>query len=283
MYETLISIAQASALIAETTADVVAVDCRYMLADAKWGRSEYLKSHLPGAVFADLNIDLSGPITPGVTGRHPLPDPEKFVGWIQDSGIGSNTQIIAYDQAGGGIAARLWWLMRWIGHDAVAVLDGGWAAWLRAGLTTDTAPVIPKQADYKPSRRDLMQVDVNVILNLSQQSTHTLVDSREERRYAGIEEPIDPVAGHIPGAINMPFADNLDAQSHWKEISELQDRFRQLTENPAHLDVIFYCGSGVTACHNILAFKHAGMGEAKLYPGSWSEWITDPSRAVKLP
>jgi thiosulfate/3-mercaptopyruvate sulfurtransferase len=261
----------------------VVVDCRYALADSKWGGREYEKGHLPGALYADLNVDLSGPIVNGITGRHPLPDADKFVNWVGEAGIRKESQVIVYDQGGGGIAARLWWLMRWIGHDAVAVINGGWGAWLSAGLPVETDVRVCQMCSYSPSLRSEMVASLESIQKISEAPTNVLVDSRDERRYAGIEEPIDPVAGHIPGAINIPFAGNIDSGGLWRTSAELQNRFRHLTADHNVHDVIFYCGSGVTACHNILAFKHAELGDAKLYAGSWSEWIADPAREIGVP
>ncbi len=281
MYETIISADALSDIVKNAGPDCIIVDCRFSLANANWGLGEYQHSHIPDAVYAHVNEDLSGPVIPGKTGRHPLPDTEKFLAWVQKMGISNETQVIAYDQAGGGYAARLWWLMQWIGHKAVAVLDGGWAAWQKAGLHADDSVPHTKTKVYTPSFRHDLIVDVNKVGQWACDHKHTVVDSREARRYDGIEELIDPVAGHIPGAINKPFAENINPDGTWKSISELRARFTSLLKDTTCDEIAFYCGSGVTACHNVLAFRHAGLGVAKLYPGSWSEWILDESRGIE--
>lgn len=282
MYSTIISQQDAQQLIIGPTDNLAVVDCRFSLAEPEWGRREYVKGHLPGALYAHLNHDLSGTVIPGVTGRHPLPDPQRFNDWICSIGISENTQVIAYDQGGGGIAARLWWLLRWIGHDAVAVLDGGWAGWVKAGLPVDRSVPQTKIATHEVRTNAQLAVMAEAVRSWCHDQKHVIVDSREERRYAGEEEPIDPVAGHIPAAVNLPFAYNLRNDGKWKDPEELRKRFETLLENRSCSEVVFYCGSGVTACHNVLAFKHAGLGDARLYPGSWSEWITQPERGVEV-
>jgi thiosulfate/3-mercaptopyruvate sulfurtransferase len=281
MYETLISVDELSALMNAAKVDYVIVDCRFALANVNWGFEEYTIGHIPGAVYAHLNEDLSGPVIPGKSGRHPLPDPDKFVEWVQKMGISNQTQVFVYDQAGGGYAARLWWLMQWIGHRAVAVVDGGWAVWQRAGLPVDDHIPKPEAVKFVPSFRHDLIVNADEVSQWSCDSRYAVVDSREPRRYEGLEEPIDPVAGHIPGAINKPFAENTNPDGTWKTPDELRARFEPLLAERESEKIAFYCGSGVTASQNILAFKHAGLGDAKLYPGSWSEWITDERRGVE--
>jgi thiosulfate/3-mercaptopyruvate sulfurtransferase len=194
--------------------------------------------------------------------------------------VKNQSQVIVYDQGGGGMAARAWWLMRWIGHDAVAVVDGGWAAWCSAGLPTDNMLRSITPSVFIPAFRDHMTVSTDEISRWAMDDAHSVVDSRESRRFTGEEETIDPVAGHIPGAVNRPFGDNLRADGKWRSPEELRTRFQSLPEQCQGHDIAFYCGSGVTACHNILAYKHAGLGDARLYAGSWSEWITNPSRVI---
>ena len=282
MYETLISVDTLAGLMQQIKRELVIVDCRFSLANPNWGYEEYKVDHIPGAVYAHMNEDLSGPVIKGKTGRHPLPDPGKFVEWVQRTGISNQSQVVAYDQANGSMAARLWWLMQWIGHPAVAVLDGGWVAWQRAGLPIDDKVPHPKPTTFIPTFHNELLVAADEVDNWACDNEHTVVDSREVNRYLGIEEPIDPVAGHIPGAINKPFLENTNPDGTWKTKDELRARFASLLNKRSGEQIAFYCGSGVTASHNILAFKHAGLGDARLYPGSWSEWITDETRAIEV-
>jgi len=283
MYETLISTTDLARLLKDQKETTVVVDCRYAICEPGWGRGQYLKGHIPGARYADLNLDLSDPVIPGETGRHPLPDPGRFITWVQEAGISNRTQVVAYDQGGGGIAARLWWLMRWVGHTSVAVLDGGWGAWQKAGQAIEMDEPSAVGSKYSGTIHDEMTIRLEEVELWGTDPVRRLVDSREQRRYLGIEEPIDPVAGHIPGAVNFPFSDNLTGDGNWLSSEQLRERFSVLmSDKRSASDVVFYCGSGVTACHNILAFKHAGLGDARLYPGSWSEWIADRSRKVEV-
>lgn len=251
------------------------IDTRFSLADTEAGRRAYAQGHLPDAIYAHLDEDLSGEIIPGKTGRHPLPDPLQLAAQFGTWGIEAETQVVVYDDMGGAIASRLWWLLRWLGHDRVAVLDGGIQAWQASGgaLTPVVPDIIPRT--FVPAVREEMTVDAARVDAIRQDENYRLIDSRAAPRYRGEEEPIDPVAGHIEGAENLPFADNL-REGALRPKTELKERFGNT--DPAR--TVFYCGSGVTACHNLLAHEHAGLGMAKLYPGSWSEWITDPSREV---
>lgn len=282
MYETIITQQQLTSLLEDPEADIVVVDCRFSLGDTAWGGKQYVLGHVRGAHYAHLDRDLSGPVEAGTTGRHPLPDAEQFAKWVRDHGIKETTQVIVYDQGGGAIAARLWWLLRWIGHTGVAVLDGGWQNWVRAGLPTDQS--VPA---LRSVSRDL-QPDATLVMTADEVSArcgderYAVVDAREERRFTGEEENIDPIAGHIPGASNLPYGDNTDAQGFWKSPNQLRKRFEHLLQDRSAEDIAFYCGSGVTACHNVLAFRHAGLGDALLYAGSWSEWITKPERGVEV-
>ena len=281
MYTTLISPDDLKLLL-DQHPDVVVVDTRHSLAATGWGREQYQVGHLPGAIYAHLDQDLSAPVIPGVTGRHPLPDAGTFNSWVSEHGIADDTQVIVYDQGGGSIAARLWWLLRWIGHDAVAVLDGGYPAWQHAGYAVTTEVLHPAPVRHTLRPHPEMTVLADELKSWCHDPAHRIVDSRAAKRYSGDEEPIDPVAGHIPGAVNLPFAENLNADGTWKSPDALNMRFASLAET-CHTDQIaFYCGSGVTACHNVLAFCHAGLGNARLYPGSWSEWITDLGRGVEI-
>jgi thiosulfate/3-mercaptopyruvate sulfurtransferase len=254
------------------------VDCRASLQNPASGREAYLKSHLPGASFADLLEDLSGPIVPGQTGRHPLPPLEPFVAKLRAWGIGGSSQVVAYDDAGGAFAARLWWMLRWLGHDAAAVLDGGFPAWIAEGRPVTAVVPEPACGDFQPQPRSEWLATARELAT-PQSVSRRLFDARAPERFAGDVEPIDPVAGHIPGAVNLPFADNLK-DGRFRSPAELRRRFAAALDGAPPEAAVVYCGSGVTACHDILAFAHAGLSLPRLYAGSWSEWITDPARPV---
>lgn len=279
MYETLISPGELAERLAEPA--WILVDCRYVLGRPGDGRLAYLTGHLPGAVYADLEKDLSGPVVAGVTGRHPLPDKPDVVALARRLGIDNTSQVIAYDDGPGHMAAaRLWWMLKWSGHDAVAVLDGGFARWKELGLPLQTTLTRPETGKFEASFRDGMVIEAAEIAGTLDGGGLSLVDSRSADRFRGENETIDPVAGHIPGARCRPFAGNTDPSGSFLDPGELKDRFSDLIPEQGAAGVAFYCGSGVTAAHNVLAFSHAGLGMPRLYPGSWSEWITDPSRPV---
>ena len=256
----------------------VIVDCRFSLKDTEYGRNAYRASHLPGSIYAHLDDDLSGPIVPGETGRHPLPDAQVFANWLGANGIDTASQVVAYDDLGGPVAARLWWMLRWLGHERVAVLNGGWQQWNTHGFPVRSETPSPTPRTFMPApNTDL----VASIEHIQHPSDSLLIDARAYERYAGINEPIDPVAGHIPGAKSFPFKENLDETGLFKSATALRERFSSvLKENPDN-HLICYCGSGVTAAHNILALAHAGIQHVALYPGSWSEWILDTSRPIE--
>lgn len=257
----------------------VICDCRHDLADAEAGRRAYAESHIPGARFVHLDEDLSAPKT-GRNGRHPLPDPDKFVRRLGELGIEGAKQVIAYDASGGPYAARLWWMLRWLGHDAVAALDGGWNAWLKASHPmTKQVPKIAA-AQFAPRMRADAAVDARTIASRLGKPGTILLDARAPNRYRGENETLDPVAGHIPGAGNRFFQSNLDAEGKFKQAAALKKEFSDVLGSNAPGRVTHYCGSGVTACHNLLAMEVAGLSGSKLYPGSWSEWCSDPSRPV---
>jgi thiosulfate/3-mercaptopyruvate sulfurtransferase len=279
MHQTLISAADLAAHIDDPA--WVVVDCRHDLMNLAAGRDGYASGHLPGAVFADIETVLSGAKNgaDGVfLGRHPLPDREVLAEALRDFGIDDATQVVAYDAHGGMFAARLWWLLRWLGHEAVAVLDGGMAAWEAAGqsLTTEvrTRPrgAMTVRAPFVPT------VTVREVLDNLQSGKRIVIDARAADRYRGENETIDPVGGHIPGAKNRFFKDNLGADGRFKDAAQLREEFSALINDPAA--AIMQCGSGVTACHNLLALEVAGLPGAALYPGSWSEWVGDPARPV---
>ena len=253
------------------------VDCRFDLRDTEAGRRAYTQSHIPGAQYAHLDEDLSGPVLPGRTGRHPLPEAADFARTLARLGIGNNAQVIVYDDGSGPMAARLWWMMRWLGHEAVAVLDGGWTTWTAASLPTSSGAEASTTASFIAKPRPELVVDAAEMLAKTASGAALVIDARATDRFRGENETLDPIGGHIPGASNLPFDGNLRA-GFFREPAELAARFSELMGNRPPLEVIFYCGSGVSACHNVLALEHAGIGEARLYPGSWSDWITDPAR-----
>ena len=260
--------------------DWLVVDCRSFLGKGEKGRQDYLQSHIPNAVHAHLDNDLSGEIIRGKTGRHPLPSKTDTVELFSKLGINQNTQVIAYDQGHGGIAARLWWMLNWLGHEKVAVLDGGWAKWQIDNLAVNSDIPQIKPSHFQVSASNFDFVNADFIESNQNNKDLQLIDSRTAPRYRGEHEPIDPIAGHIPNAINLPFLDNLhDGVFLSKE--DLKKRFEAIFKNHTTAQTIFYCGSGVTACHNILAIKHAGFGVASLYSGSWSDWITDSNRPIE--
>ncbi len=254
-------------------------DCRHDLQDIGYGERAYAKGHIPGAIFLHLDRDLSGEKT-GSNGRHPLPAPEAFARRMGECGVGPDTQVVAYDNEGGVFAARLWWMLRWLGHERVAVLDGGLAAWRRAKqpLVTEVPNVTP--TTFVP-RVQPMAVSVNDVLAILGSRDDLILDARAPERFTGEEETLDPVGGHIPGAVNRFYFDNLDdAGVYFKPADELRAEFTALLAGRDPGRVVQQCGSGVTACHNLLAMEIAGLSGSKLYPGSWSEWCADPSRPM---
>jgi len=257
----------------------VVVDCRFALSDPGAGQRAYEAGHIDRARYAHLNDDLSSPVT-SQSGRHPLPDPDKLAAKLGEWGIDNSKQVIAYDDSFGAMASRLWWLLRWLGHDTVALLDGGLPRWKREGRPVTKALPVVTPTTFTPHVRDNMWVDANSVAMAVKQNDWLVMDARAEERFNGEIEMLDPVAGHIPGAINLPFEDNLHVSGRFSSAQELRELYAGLIENVRPEHVIQMCGSGVTACHNILAMEHAGLGGAKLYAGSWSEWIRDPARPV---
>lgn len=254
-------------------------DCRFSLADSEQGHRAYNDAHIPNAVYAHLNEDLSSRVIPGVTGRHPLPDVETVAHTFSQWGIDNHVQVIVYDDNVGQVASRLWWMLRWLGHDAVAVLDGGWARWQQEGRPETADVPTPSPRSFIPHIRPHMIADIDRVQAVLDDPAYRLLDARVAGRYRGEHEPIDPVAGHIPNALCAPFEENIeDGRMRSKEA--IRDRFQTLLGDVDMSRVICYCGSGVSACHNLLAMAHAGLEDAKLYPGSWSEWITSPERPI---
>ena len=259
---------------------VAVIDCRFDLLHPEAGRRAYLRGHIPEARYADLNRDLSAPVAAG-TGRHPLPDPQAFAARLGRLGIGEGTQVIAYDDANASFAARLWWMLRWLGHDAVAVLDGGFKAWTARGGALEAGEAPAARAEQFTPR-----IDHEAVLSTAQVESAVrsaailLVDARAAERFAGTLEPIDPVAGHIPGAVNHPFTLNVDADGRLLPAAELERIWRQRLAGSPPGKMVAMCGSGVTACHHLLSLEAAGLPGGRLYGGSWSEWIRDPNRPV---
>jgi thiosulfate/3-mercaptopyruvate sulfurtransferase len=256
------------------------VDCRFRLDDTAWGEREYAAAHIPGAMYAHLDRDLSGMKT-GTNGRHPLPDPIelslKIGGWAITSGV----QVVAYDQNNGLFASRLWWLMRWVGLTAVAVLDGGFEKWTAEKRPTRGGVEHRTRVEFRGERRPGMMVDAVTADQLTRRSDWRLVDARAPERYRGEIEPLDSQAGHIPTAVNHPYQTNVNERGTFRKPEELRKLFAP-TLGPVPPDqIVCYCGSGVSACHNLLAMEHAGLKGAKLYAGSWSEWSADPSRPIE--
>ncbi|MCW5633108.1 MAG: sulfurtransferase [Rubrivivax sp.] len=261
-------------------ADLVLLDCGFDLADTGAGERTYAQGHLPGARYAHLDRDLSGAKT-GRNGRHPLPERGAFAACVGRWGIGPTTQVVAYDAQGGVYAARAWWLLRWLGHDAVAVLDGGTAAWREAGGAMEArVPEVTIRPPYPaPAASAMPAFDAERLWTALGRDEVVLVDARVAERFRGEVEPLDPVAGRIPGAVNRFHKENLQADGRFKAPAVLRAEFERLGANGSR-PVVHQCGSGVTACHNLLAMAHAGLPGAVLYPGSWSEWCADPARPV---
>ena len=255
--------------------DWAIIDARFYLAEPDKAEAAYLEGHIPGAVYAHLDRDLSGPTT-GSNGRHPMASTEQMVDRFSKWGIDEDVQVVVYDYAGGQSASRVWWMLRYLGHHAVAVLDGGLPAFegeLRAGREERT----PRT--FTPLVRDTMRIDIDALVE--RRDAHLLVDARSDERFRGENETLDPVAGHIPGAHSLPCSSNLSSDGRFVSADELRARFGAVVGERDATEVISYCGSGVTACHNLLAMEVAGIHGARLYPGSWSEWCADESRPIE--
>lgn len=271
----LIDAGELSSLLQQGSHRLLVADCRYALTDAAAGAQAYAQGHIPGAVHADLGELMSGPVT-GTNGRHPLPDPQAFVDGMAALGASDDTLVIAYDAGDAMFASRLWWLLRWIGHESVRVLDGGLAAWADAGGKLSTVAPQPTRGTMS-RRRSAMptQAYADVLANI-ESGEKLLVDARGADRYRGENETIDPAGGHIPGAINRFFKNNLDDTGRFKPAAQLREEFRELLGDTPPQAVVHQCGSGVSACHNLLAMEIAGLQGGTLYPGSWSEWCRQP-------
>lgn len=249
----------------------VIVDCRFSLADTEVGRRAWLSSHIRGAHYAHLNEALSGPVTQH-SGRHPLPNREALRRRVGSWGVTPKSQVVAYDAAGGAMAARLWWLLRWLGHRDVAVLDGGWQRWQASGLPVSRDQPIELPSCYPNTEEGQPWLSTGGVVQALEENAILLIDARAAERFSGQVEPIDPVAGHIPGAVNRPQQENLDKSGRFKPALLLRDEFEALLHGRNPTEAVHMCGSGVTACHNLLAMEYAGLSGSRLYPGSWSEW-----------
>lgn len=282
MYTTLISVEQLQSL-RRGGQPLMVFDCSFALQQPKQGDLQYLESHIPGAVRADLDRHLSSvdPAQAVCGGRHPLPKREAVAAWLASVGFTDDMQAVVYDRQGGSYCGRLWWLLKWLGQEAVAVLDGGLQAWVTAGGTVESGASAPLSAsDFKPASALVEWVTTNDIANNLGHPTQTILDARATPRFLGEGEPIDPVAGHIPGALNRPFSNNLQADGFFKPAEQLRTEFNTLLGQRDPATVVHQCGSGVSAIPNLLAMEVAGLGRTRLYPGSWSEWCSDPARPV---
>ncbi len=251
--------------------DIRIIDCRFQLGNASLGLNEYMKEHIEGSIFYDLEKDLSGPVIKH-GGRHPLPSIEDLVDKLSATGIDESVTVVAYDDQGGAFASRLWWLLSYLGHRNVYILDGGYSSWKEKGYPVNSDVPTFTRSNFKPEVRSNMVVDVDAVKKAIETKSAILIDSREKNRYLGIEEPIDKVAGHIPGAVNSFWKDGLNELGKWKKSKEQTSRFTTIVGEDD--EIIVYCGSGITACPNIVALSEAGFDNVKLYSGSWSDWIS---------
>lgn len=256
------------------------VDCRYDLNNEAWGEEQYKAGHIPGAAYASLGADLAGP-KDGRNGRHPLPGHDAMTATFGKLGIAPGVQVVAYDQDAGMYASRLWWMLKYMGHDAVAVLDGGFAKWMRESRPTRDGAETRSPATFVGKPRPAMRLTANQVWAKLGDPSMTLVDARGPSRFEGKEEPLDRIAGHIPGALNHFFQGNLGPDRTLLPPEALREKFGELLGETPPEQVALYCGSGVSACHNILAMEHAGLTGMKLFPGSWSEWSADPDKPVE--
>jgi len=256
------------------------VDCRFDLQREAWGREEYRAGHIPGAVYASLNDDLSAART-GTNGRHPLPSVEALAATFGRLGLDRATQVVVYDQDSGLFASRLWWSLKYLGHDAVALVDGGWAKWMREERPTRSGDESRRPTVFTAAPRPELRVGIDEVIARTGDARTLLVDARGADRFEGRAETVDPVAGHIPGATNHFYKSNLADDGTMFPPDTLREHYTRLLGGRAPDDAVMYCGSGVSACHNLLAMEHAGLRGTKLYPGSWSEWSSDPARPIE--
>jgi thiosulfate/3-mercaptopyruvate sulfurtransferase len=287
MHTTLITAEQLQTLVQQGAALKI-FDCSFDLMKPGLGRQQYAAEHLPGAIYADLDTNLSDKRSaamppPASGGRHPLPDRQHFAQWLASMGLNTGMQVVVYDRQGSSFCGRLWWMLKWCGHEAVAVLDGGLAAWQAIGgaLESGAGQQPPSQGTFELAAPLATLVTVEQVERELRQSQQTVIDARAEPRYRGEVEPLDPVAGHIPGALNRPYNLNMDAQGRFRAPEELRQEFLNLLGGRDPATVVHQCGSGVTATANLLAMEIAGLGRAALFAGSWSQWCSDPARPVE--
>ena len=259
--------------------DFVVFDCRCDISDSSYGIDAYNDGHIENSIFIDVDHDLASEKTI-TSGRHPLPDPQLLAEKLSQWGMNNNKQAIVYDDAGGAFAGRMWWILKWLGHSDVAVLDGALGAWMSNGGKLSTKPTIFERSVFTPRVNDNMHVSIKDVEEAQYKMNKLIIDARSKERYLGIKDMVDPVAGHIPGAISHPLGQNLDKNGHFKSPEELRLTFNKLIGDTASSDIISMCGSGITACHNILALEISGVKGVPLYVGSWSEWIGDKSRPI---
>ena len=259
--------------------DFIIFDTRCDIKDRGYGIDSYTEGHIKNSIFVDIDTDLASEKQAG-TGRHPLPKVEVFCEKLSHWGMDNNKQVVVYDDAGGAFAGRLWWMMKWLGHDNVAVLNGGLNSWVKNGNKLVTSPTLFEKSFFEPKIRPDMIASLEDVENAQYGMNTILLDARSKERYEGVSDPVDPIPGHVPGAISHPLGTNLDRTGKFKTKEELIHNFGKISSELKDKDIISMCGSGITACHNILALEISGIKNAKLYVGSWSEWITDPNRTV---
>ena len=259
--------------------EFVVFDCRCDIKDSKFGIQSYTEGHIENAIFVDVDMDLASEKTQS-SGRHPLPEPNILSEKLSQWGLSNSKQAVVYDDVGGAFAGRMWWILKWLGHKNVAVLDGGLNAWLKIGGKLVTKNTLFEKETFVPEVNNSMQVFINDIEDAQYKMNKLIIDARSKERYLGIKDPIDPIAGHIPGAISHPLGQNLTKEGIFKSPEELKHLYLKVLSDIDGSNVISMCGSGVTACHNILAMEIAGIYGVKLYVGSWSEWITKPDRPI---
>ena len=262
--------------------DLRIIDCRFDLADPSAGRRAYLQGHIPGAVFADLDRDLAAPVSPD-SGRHPLPDVDTFVATLCRLGISNASNVVVYDAGNGALAARAWWLLRWLGHERVRLLDGGLAHWIASAGPVASGTEQVAETQFRPEpRKDIVLTTAELESDIDAIASMRLYDARDAARFRGEIEPIDPVAGHVPGSLNLPFPVSLHEDGRWKSKNSLEALWLSVLGEDRQVSWAVMCGSGVTACHLAISAMEAGYREPRLYVGSWSEWIRDPERPVGL-
>jgi thiosulfate/3-mercaptopyruvate sulfurtransferase len=257
----------------------VVFDTRHDLMDVEKGRKAYAAGHIPGAYFLHVDDDLAGPKT-GRNGRHPLPDIHEFAARMNERGVTPESRVVVYDDLGGNFAVRLWWMLRWLGHERVALLDGGYPLWAKEGRAISTEVPPPRKGAFSPRPRLGATVDTPFVERFREDPAVRLLDARAAERFAGLQEPIDPVAGHVPGAVNRFWQKNLQPDGRFKTAQSLRTELEAALGGASAEKAVHMCGSGVTACHNMFAMELAGLSGGRLYPGSWSEWCADPARPV---